>query len=108
MYLSQHHIKLLKQISKEKVIRTDKWKTEDIEYLRGKDLVTVCSVDKEDDFFYQPKITEKGKAVLYERVDVKRRANIAIAISVIALVISFLSAFTPFADWLNGLIKSLM
>lgn len=108
MYLSPQHIKLLKKISKTAVIRTDKWNIEDMEYLRSEGLVTACSVDKKDDFYYQPRITEKGKAVLYERGDIKRRANIAIILSVIALVISFLVAFTPFADWSRAWIESVI
>lgn len=107
MYLSPQHIKLLKEIRKSNVIRTDKWDIEDIEYLRSEGLVIACAVDKQDDFYYQPRITEKGKAVLFERVDVKRRANIAIFLSVVALIISFLVAFTPFADWSSAFIQEL-
>lgn len=66
MHLSKKQLKLLKTISKRIVIRTDKRDINDIEYLRSEGLVTACSVDKKDDFYYQPIITEKGKAVLYE------------------------------------------
>lgn len=106
MYLSKQHINLLKQTRKTAVIRTDKFGVDDLEYLRSEGLIIACSVDKKDDFFYQAKITEKGKAVLYERIDVKRRANIAIVLSVVALIVSLLVAFTPFADWSRSWIES--
>ena len=108
MHLSGRHMKMLKKISKEDIIRTDKWDIEDIEYLRSEGLVTVCSVDRKDDFFYQPRLTEKGKAVLDERLHSTRRANIALLLSICAIILSFLTAFTPFADWSRSLIEKLI
>ena len=64
MYLSRKQFKLLKTISKSTVVRTDKYDIDDIEYLRSENLVEVTMVDKEDDFFYQARITERGKAYL--------------------------------------------
>lgn len=85
MPLSGKHLRLLRKIGKEKVIRTSKYEIKDIEYLRSEGLVTATQVDKEDDFFYQPHITEKGKAVLYTQLHTIRRANIAIVLSIIAM-----------------------
>ena len=104
MHLSSSHVKLLKKIKRKNVIRTNKRDIEDIEYLRSNELVVICSVDKKDDFYCQPIITEKGKAVLEEKLDIKRRANIAMILSLLALIISFLVAFTPFSDWFKELI----
>ena len=67
MHLEDKHLKLLKQIKKEYVVRTNKHEIEDVEYLRSLGLITASSVDKKDDFYYHPRITEKGKAILYER-----------------------------------------
>ena len=108
MYLDRHHIRLLKKISRTDVVRTDKYDIKDIEYLRSEGLVSVSSVDKPGDFFYQPFITEKGKAVLWERTKTERRANIAIVLSILALILSFLTAFTPFSDWSRSLIERLI
>lgn len=108
VYISRKQLKLLKSISKHAVVRTDKRIIEDIEYLRSHGLVVVTQYDKPDDFFYQPRITEEGKAFLYEKRHANRRANIALAISVIALVLSLLTAFTPFADWCKVWISSLL
>ena len=67
MHLSPKQARLLKTISKKTVTRDNKYKLDDVEYLRSLGLITACCVDKEDDFFYQAIITEKGKAILYER-----------------------------------------
>ena len=64
MYLSRKQFKLLKKINKHPVIRTNKFDIEDIEYLRSEKLVDVNVVDNKDEFFYQARINEKGKAYL--------------------------------------------
>ena len=68
MHLSREQIKLLKQISRKIIVRTNKRNLSDVEYLRSLELITAMVADKEDDYYYQPKITEKGKAVLSEHV----------------------------------------
>jgi hypothetical protein len=105
MELNPKQLRLLKKISKKDVVRTDKYQTEDIEHLRSNGLVTVIICDKPDDFYYQPRITEKGKAVLYERTQLKARSTTALILSIVAVVISFLTAFTPFSDWSRALIE---
>ena len=95
MQLEPTQLKLLKEIRRENVVRTDKWEIKDIEYLRSEGLVTVCSVDKKDDFFYQPRITEKGKAVLYEcfihKVEKWVPVIISNSIAIAALIISIIA-----------------
>lgn len=107
MELSSKHIRLLKKISKTYVTRTNKYNTEDIEYLRSLGLVSVTICDKPNDFYYHPRITEKGKAILYMTKNVAVKANFAIVLSILALAISFLVAFTPFADWSRAFIEGL-
>lgn len=108
MYLDRKHIVLLKKIAKNKIIRTDRHKVADIEYLRAEGLVIVTCMDQKDDFYYHPQITEKGKGVIYEWTRTTGRADIAIFMSAVALIISFLVAFTPFADWSKELVAYLM
>lgn len=107
MHISKKQLRLLGRIAKHAVVRTDALDIEDIEYLRDNELVTAVQYDKSGDYFYQPRITEKGKAFLYEKRHANRRANIALVISVFALVISLLTAFTPFADWCKAWISSI-
>lgn len=100
MQLSRKHIKLLKDISKSKVVRTDRNDIKDIEYLLINELVTVTKCDKPNDFFYQPHISEKGKAVLDVIKLSDRRSNIAISISVFALIVSVVSS-----NWQGSLLS---
>lgn len=108
MYISKSQLKLLRRIAKRSVVRTDALTIEDIEYLRSHDLVISAQCDKPGDYFYQPRITERGKAFLCEKRNANRRSNIALAISVIALLLSLLTAFTPFPDWCRDWISSLL
>ena len=108
MDLHRHHIQLLKTIDNKTIVRTDKRNIEDLEYLRSLNLITAINVDKEDDFYYQPVITEKGKAVLYERLQANKTAKRALWLSRIALLITFLDAFTPLTDLAkNGILTIL-
>ena len=107
MELSGKHLRLLKKISKNGVTRTNKHNTEDIDYLRSRGLVSVAICDKPNDFYYHARITEKGKAILYMTKNIAVKANVAIVLSVLALIISFLVAFTPFADWSRAFIEGL-
>lgn len=108
MYISAKQLRLLADIAKNPTVRTDKDNVEDIEYLRDHALVTCTQCDKSDDFFYQARITEKGKAFLYETKHNLRRTNIALALSIIAILISLLTAFTPFSDWSKDFISSIL
>lgn len=107
MDLSYEHICLLKEISKDKVTRSDPTKIKDIDYLISLGLVEAYTCDKEEEFYLFPVLTEKGKAVLYEKTRATRRANIALTLSIISIVLSFLVAFTPFADWSKQLLSML-
>ncbi|MBQ3182389.1 MAG: hypothetical protein IJB57_01855 [Clostridia bacterium] len=107
MDLSYEHICLLKNISKSNVTRSDPTKNKDIDYLISLELVEAITVDKEEEFYLFPILTEKGKAVLYEKTRATRRANVALVLSIISIVLSFLVAFTPFADWSKQLISML-
>lgn len=106
MHISKNQLSLLQRIAKNYLVRTDPAAIDDIEYLRANGLVLVTKCEKSGDYYYHPTITEKGKAFLYERKYANRRANIALVISVIALAISLLTAFTPFADWCKAWINS--
>lgn len=115
MNLSKKHLRLLKAIENKTIVRTNKRKIKDLEYLRSLELITAISVDKEDDFYYQPEITEKGKAVLYERLYANKRANIALALSILSLIISSLSLlisfftdFLPTVGWIWEGISSII
>lgn len=102
--LSKTHIRLLKQIKKNKIVRTDKRKLEDVEYLRENGLVVAVTYDKPGDYYYQPRLTEKGKAILYEWKRTKRKSDITLLISICAFLLSVLTAFTPFEDWSQEII----
>ena len=106
MVISPNQLKLLAAISKKNEIRTDT-NNEDIEYLQDNGLVVCMQCDHPGDYFLQARITEKGKAFLYERMHSNRRANIALMFSVIALVLSLLTALTPFPDWSKAWISTL-
>lgn len=99
MYISKKQLSLLSQIAKKSVVRTDPLDVEDIEYLLDNGLVSVTKYEKPEDYFYQPRITEKGKAFLYEKIAANRKANLSLALSVFAILLSLLTALTPFADW---------
>ena len=98
MHLSPDHLKLLKQIRKGTVVRTDKNDLEDVEYLRAEGLTIACCVDKPNDFFYQPRITEKGKDVLHQHfihgVESWLPVIISNAIAAVALIISIIALCT--------------
>lgn len=107
MTLSKEHIRLLKDISKGKLTRSDKNNLKDIEYLTSIGLVESYSCDKEEEFYLYPVLIELGKAVLYERTNASFRSNIALTLSIISILLSFLVAFTPSADWSKQLLSRL-
>lgn len=107
MYISPKQLKLLSAIAKAPEVRTDKNDLEDILYLKDNDLVVCLQCDQPDDYFFQARISEKGKAFLYETKVLRRKTTISLVLSIIAIVISLLTAFTPFAEWSKEFISSL-
>ena len=93
MYISKNQLALLQRIAKKYLVRTDPATMDDIEYLRANGLVIVTKCEKPGDYYYHPTITEKGKVFLYEKKSANSRANIALFLSVISLLISILSTF---------------
>lgn len=107
MYISPKQLKLLSAIAKSPEIRTDKNALEDVLYLHDNGLVICTHIDHPNDYFFQARISEKGKAFLYETKSLRRKTTISLVLSVIAIVISLLTAFTPFAEWSKAFISSL-
>lgn len=87
--LSKYHTRLLKKIAKKKIVRTEK-RHRDLDYLYSQGYIEITTVDKPDDYFAQPYLTEKGKARLKVERDNFISAKIPVAISLIALVKSFM------------------
>lgn len=108
MDINPRQLRLLKAIKKSKVVRTEKHYLEDVEYLRENGLVVAATYDKNNDFFYMPSITEKGDAFLYVATHQSRRSNITLVLSLVAILLSILTAFTPFPDWAKAFLVSLM
>lgn len=86
--ISNKHIRLLRKISKGKVVRTRK-QNPDLNYLYNQGYIGITSVDKPDDYFAQPYLTEKGKARLYQEREKFVISKVPIIISIIALIKSF-------------------
>lgn len=108
MNFNNKHLSILRKASR-KTIVLDKTRYGDaVNHLINNHVIDITVSERDGEFYYHVTTTEKGKAVLYERSDAIRRANIAIFLSVIALVISFLVAFTPFADWSRAWIESVI
>lgn len=99
--------KLLKNISRKTEIRTDKYKLDDVEYLKSLGLIRVCSCDKPDDFYYQAFISEKGKAFLHGYKVHIIGERITRILAILAFILSLLSTFTPFPEWVQELIKTM-
>ena len=93
--LSKEQMRLLRETKENLVVRTDKYKIEDVEYLRELGFVTCIQVDKEGDFYYQARISESGKACLYlckkKNIEIWVPVVISSLFSVSALVISIIS-----------------
>ncbi len=92
--LHPSHIRLLKKIKRNKIVRSHK-NHKDIDYLYDKKYIEITVCDKPDDYFAQPYITEKGKARLYEEyrkfVEVWLPVAISTILSIIASVISIIA-----------------
>lgn len=107
LYLSKKHIRLLQDVAQRQIVRSNPRQLQDIEYLQNLGLLQTIRVDREDDFYCEPVLTEKGSAVLYERVRQNRRATVALVLSIISTVLSLTVALTPLDEWLTSLIMSL-
>ena len=107
MDLLKNHLTLLCKASHAPVrLRQDKYQ-DTVNYLLKNKLINF-TIEKGNRYtYYIVETTELGKAVLYEKTRSSRRAAVALALSIISIVLSFLVAFTPFADWSKQLISLL-
>ncbi|MBR2474809.1 MAG: hypothetical protein IKB51_07285 [Clostridia bacterium] len=92
--LHPYHIRLLKAISKNKVIRISK-PNKDLDHLLVNGYIEMTVCDNPNDYFAQPYLTEKGKARLYEEkrkfIDLWLPVTISSVLSIAALVISIIA-----------------
>ena len=92
--LSPAHIRTLKRIKKNKEIRTTK-PHEDLDYLCEKGYIGITKVDKPNDYYAHPYLTEKGEARLYEHkrkvIEVWLPVAISTLLALAALVISIIA-----------------
>ena len=92
MTLSRRQTALLKRIGQRRVIRTNKNNVDDLIYLYDLGLISVVSCPKEDDYYFEASgLTEKGKAVLDERILYyrdRRVPHISLGLSIAAILIS--------------------
>ncbi len=100
MNLSRRQTALLKRIGQRRVIRTNKKSIDDLVYLYDLGLISVVSCPKEDDYYFEASgLTEKGKAVLDERILYyrdRRVPHVALGLSVAAILISLASLVLQF------------
>lgn len=93
--MSKHsYIYTLKRIAKNKVVRDSK-PNKDLDYLYELGYIGMTEIDKPNDYYAQPYLTEKGKAFLYERkqklIEVWVPVAISNLIAIAALVISIIA-----------------
>lgn len=98
--LSKQHTRLLKAISKNRIIRVEK-KNPDIDYLQELGFIGCTVCDHPNDYFLQPYITEKGKAQLDTIARENRRWRIPVILSVVSLIIALTALLKPFFFPLN-------
>lgn len=91
--LNFNHIRTLKRIKRNKEIRCER-PNKDLDYLYENGYIEMTVCDKPGDYFAQPYLTEKGKAKLYDITMQTVHKWVPIAISLIALVKSFLPELT--------------
>lgn len=108
MELNSAQLRLLQRASRKTIRCERKKQIKIVEYLITNKLIDFSIKKTDKGCAYLVTTNEHGKAVLYEKSTVERRANVAIVLSVIAIVISFLTAFTPFSDWSKEWIESLI
>ena len=107
MNLLKSHLNILKKASHRNLWLKQSKYQDAVNYLLKDKLIDFRIEKVHGDTFYVVRTTEHGKAVLYEKTRSSRRATVALALSIISIVLSFLVAFTPFADWSRQLISRL-
>lgn len=104
MYVGRTQTRLLKKIKRRGVIRKDKHDLDDLQYLYDQGLIHVVSCPKEDDFYFDAyALTEKGKAVLDERIlhyRDRRVPYVALVLSILAVIISLAAVFLQLLQFL--------
>ena len=98
------HIRTLKRIKKNKEIRGTK-PNKDLDYLYENGYIEMTVVDKPNDYYAQPYLTEKGKARLYAERKRTLEKWLPIIISLIALIKSFLTEIIWLAKQVMQLLK---
>ena len=92
MHIGRKHTRLLKKIDRKGVVRKDKRFVEDLQYLYDQGLIHVVSCPKEDDFYFEAyALSEKGKAVLDERIlhyRDRRVPYVALVLSILSIIVS--------------------
>ena len=107
MELDKTHFEILRKARKKSYICPfdDNW--DRARYLENLGLVSLRCFGENGVELTEITITEKGKGELYCHTDTRKRANIALVLSIIAIVLSLLTTFTPFPDWTKEFIRSL-
>ena len=104
MHIGRKHTHLLKKIDRGGVVRKDKRFVDDLQYLYDQGLIHVVSCPKEDDFYFDAyALTEKGKAVLDERIlhyRDRRVPYVALVLSILAIIISLAAVFLQFLQFM--------
>ncbi len=92
--LSGRHIRLLKKIQKNTVIRTTK-PNKDLDYLYKRKYIEITECDKPGDYFAQPYLTDKGEAKLYELkkkfIEIWLPVAVSNVLALAALIISIIA-----------------
>lgn len=104
--LAPHHIRLLKNIKKRKVVRTVKI-NKDLDYLFENGYIEMTVYNSTDDYCAHPYLTEKGKAKLHTIRKQTAEKWIPIIISIIALIKSFMPEIILLMKQLLQLLKQL-
>lgn len=108
MDLSRNQLTLLKKAKRKEIVCEKKKWGKIVAHLIKERLIDFRIQREGDKVYYLIRTNETGKAVLHEKTTALRRANIAIVISVVALLLSILTAFTPFPEWSKGFIEALL
>lgn len=107
MDLSREQIVLLKKAKRKTMICESKQYGEIIDYLIKYRLIDFTIQREGDKVYYHVNTNQAGKAVLHEKSTALRRANLALIISAVAILLSLLTAFTPFSEWSKLFIEKL-
>ena len=104
MELNRNHLAMLKKSCRKTARFNRDTHGPAVDYLSSQKLITFTISNVRGKIIYHVSATEQGKAALYEKVSVIHRANLALLLSLIAILISFLAEFTPVFDYLKELI----